>query len=187
MVGSGHVLGQLGFALVMALSLLGSPVVRIARLCGLALVPFALAAGLIAQRTAYLEGVAYAAWLLLLAVVCWGLGRSVFASGDISAHRIRGAVALYLLIALAFAAGFRLIDVASSVPALLSNTEGAPLGTGDFPSYLYFSLVTITTLGYGDITPQAELARSLATLEAVAGQFYIAVLVARLVALRLLR
>ena len=45
----------------------------------------------------------------------------------------------------------------------------------------YFSLITITTVGYGDITPQSELARSLANLEAIIGQVYLTVLVARLV------
>jgi voltage-gated potassium channel len=47
---------------------------------------------------------------------------------------------------------------------------------------LYFSYVTQTTMGYGDLTPATPLARSLATLQAIAGQLYLAVLVARLVA-----
>jgi len=47
---------------------------------------------------------------------------------------------------------------------------------------LYFSLVTLTTLGYGDIVPVRPFARSLATLEAAAGILYIAITVARLVA-----
>ena len=49
----------------------------------------------------------------------------------------------------------------------------------------YFSLVTLTTMGYGDVTPARAPATMLATLEAVFGQFYIAVLVAQLVGLRL--
>ena len=47
----------------------------------------------------------------------------------------------------------------------------------------YYSLVTMTTLGYGDIVPVTPAARSLTTLEAVVGQLYLAVLVARLVGL----
>jgi len=50
---------------------------------------------------------------------------------------------------------------------------------------LYFSFVTQTTMGYGDITPATPLARSLATLQAIAGQLYLTVLVARLVALQI--
>ena len=49
--------------------------------------------------------------------------------------------------------------------------------------FVYFSLATLTTVGYGDITPQTALAGILASLEAVIGQLYLAVLVARLVGL----
>jgi hypothetical protein len=54
-----------------------------------------------------------------------------------------------------------------------------------FAVFNYFSLVTLTTMGYGDVTPARAPATMLATLEAVFGQFYIAVLVAQLVGLRL--
>jgi len=50
---------------------------------------------------------------------------------------------------------------------------------------LYYSFVTMTTLGYGDITPASGIARMLASLQAFAGQLYIAVLVARLVGLQI--
>jgi hypothetical protein len=49
----------------------------------------------------------------------------------------------------------------------------------------YFSFVTLTTVGYGDITPAGDTARALAMIEAVAGQFYLAVLIAELVGKRL--
>ena len=48
---------------------------------------------------------------------------------------------------------------------------------------IYFSFVTLATLGYGDVVPQTEIARGLAILEAVSGQLYLAVMVARLVSL----
>ena len=51
----------------------------------------------------------------------------------------------------------------------------------------YFSLVTLTTMGYGDITPARAPATVFATLEAIFGQFYIAILVAQLVGLRLVQ
>ena len=50
---------------------------------------------------------------------------------------------------------------------------------------LYLSFVTLTTLGYGDISPKVTLTRSLATIEALTGQLYVAILVARLVALQI--
>ena len=56
---------------------------------------------------------------------------------------------------------------------------------GEFSDLIYFSFVTITTLGYGDITPVSRMAKNLAVLEAVWGQTYLAVLVARLVGLHL--
>jgi hypothetical protein len=51
------------------------------------------------------------------------------------------------------------------------------------PGAIYYSFVTLTTLGYGDIIPRSEVARGLAIMEAVAGQLYLAVLIARLVSL----
>jgi len=53
--------------------------------------------------------------------------------------------------------------------------------------FVYYSFVTLTTLGYGDITPVRSVARSLSYLEAIAGQFYIAILVASLIGARLAR
>jgi len=51
------------------------------------------------------------------------------------------------------------------------------------PVAIYYSFVTLTTLGYGDITPRSEVGRGLASVEAVAGQLYLAVMIARLVSL----
>jgi hypothetical protein len=51
--------------------------------------------------------------------------------------------------------------------------------------YLYYSYTTLTTLGYGDITPTSPPAQSLSSLEAIVGQFYLTILVARLVGLHL--
>lgn len=50
---------------------------------------------------------------------------------------------------------------------------------------VYYSLVTLTTMGYGDITPVHPVARSLATAEALTGQLHLAILISRLVALEL--
>jgi voltage-gated potassium channel Kch len=59
-------------------------------------------------------------------------------------------------------------------------------GTDNASLSLYYSFVTLTTLGYGDVSPAVPLSRMLAALEALTGQLYIAVLVARLVALQIL-
>jgi voltage-gated potassium channel Kch len=85
----------------------------------------------------------------------------------------------YLMIGLGFAIIFELMEAVRSGSFALTNPDAIDQ-TGEF---IYFSLVTITTLGYGDITPTAPLARSLASLEAVIGQFYVAIIVAKLIAL----
>ena len=70
-------------------------------------------------------------------------------------------------------------------PAGFANLT-APVGEpGELAAMLYFSLTTLTTTGYGDIVPIDPIARSLANLEAVLGQFYLAITVARLVTLEL--
>ena len=87
-------------------------------------------------------------------------------------------VAAYLLIAIAFAQAYLLLlhwDPDSfhlPVPALERSIQSLNVDV------VYFSLVTLATVGYGDILPSSDLARTLAVIEAVVGQFYIAVLVA---------
>lgn len=87
---------------------------------------------------------------------------------------ISGGIAVYLCLALAWAASYRLLD-SWSVEAFSVNFER------DFNAALYFSLTTITTLGYGDIAPVAPFARLWATMEAAVGLLYVAILVSRLV------
>lgn len=88
----------------------------------------------------------------------------------------------YLLLSLVFGIVVMLVTMVNpasfNFPAL---AEGANINYFDFSSSMYFSLVTTTTLGYGDIVPKTPLARSLATFMGVAGQFYIAIIVALLV------
>jgi hypothetical protein len=69
--------------------------------------------------------------------------------------------------------------------ALLHRTAGdsAPL-LGSFHSFIYYSFVCLTTIGYGDIAPLSEGARMLSVMEAVFGQLYMAILIARLVGLQ---
>jgi voltage-gated potassium channel Kch len=96
----------------------------------------------------------------------------------VNVHRIQGAVAAYLLLGLSWALAYEL--VALRVGQAFS---GAGLGAAERTSFIYFSFVTLTTVGYGDITPVHPVARSLAVAEALTGQLYPAILLARLVSL----
>ena len=100
-------------------------------------------------------------------------------------HRIGGAVAAYLLIALVCAFGYLLIEVL--IPGAFHLPDWVPkIDDLRFVRiFYYFSISTLTTLGYGDVTPVHPFARSLAMMEALIGQLYPATLIARLVTLRI--
>jgi len=104
--------------------------------------------------------------------------------GPVTAHRIRGAIALYLLIAMLFAFLYSLTEElapgAFNMPRDWSRTEAS---SGE--AFYYFSIVTMTTVGFGDITAVHPLVRSLVMLEALIGQLYPAILLARLVTLEI--
>jgi len=100
----------------------------------------------------------------------------VFRKGPVTHHRIQGAIAVYLLLGLAWAAAYELIDLTHQ-GAFTGTFGGAKVGT----SWLYYSFVTLTTLGYGDIVPVHPFARSMAVMEALVGQLFPAILIARLV------
>jgi len=106
------------------------------------------------------------------------LARQAFRRGPVDGERIFAALDAYLLSGLIFGVSYMMIE--RHWPASFGAPGAIDL---DFPAAVYFSFVTLATLGYGDITPASEAARGLAILEAVGGQLYIAVLVARLVGL----
>jgi len=118
---------------------------------------------------------------ILLAMVI----AQVFRDGPVTAHRIRGAILIYLLLAVMWTFTYQV--VALTIPQAFRLPEGL---TGD-PDALrreltYFSVVTLTTTGYGDITPVHPLARTLAMLEALVGQLYPAIVLAWLVSLAIM-
>lgn len=108
------------------------------------------------------------------------IGTEVFGTGTVTRDRIGGPVALYMLVGLVWADAYQLISVLlpGSFAGIL--THDGPL---DRSTWVYFSFVTLTTVGYGDITPVARAARSLSNLEALIGQLYPAIVLARLVSL----
>ena len=104
--------------------------------------------------------------------------RQVVVGTDINANRLVGAICVYLMLGVIWALAYSLVELAA--PGSFGGvTAGQDAGWDS--EWLYFSFVTLTTLGYGDILPLSALARALAYMEAVTGQFYVAILVAGLV------
>jgi hypothetical protein len=115
--------------------------------------------------------------LIAFAWIAVVLARDVFREREyISADMIYGGINVYLLVSLAFAAAYKVQFLL--VPGSIQGLSAESI-MGDT---LYYSLVTITTLGYGDILPVSNNARMVAAAEAVFGQLFIAVLLAKLVA-----
>ena len=124
---------------------------------------------------------AFRSLLTLLATALLGtllLGR-VMRDGRMNLNRIMGAIGSYLLIGIVFTQAYRLL--AGFVPGAFA-VGGTPADFDLISQKLsYFSFITLTSTGYGDITPIHPYARSLATMEALAGNLFLTVLVARLV------
>ncbi len=116
---------------------------------------------------------------VLLAVVI----AQVFREGPVTAHRIRGAIVIYLLLGVMWAFAYQV--VALTIPQAFRLPEGLITGKpGALRRELtYFSVVTLTTTGYGDITAVHPVARTLVMLEALVGQLYPAIVLAWLVSL----
>ena len=121
--------------------------------------------------------------ILMFGALTWVVARAVYAPGRVTLHRVQGAVVLYLNFAIIFGSAYRLLwDL---IPTAFANLAAPASGFTEIDTMLYFSLTTLTTTGFGDITPVHPFARSLANLEAVIGQLYPATILARLVTLEL--
>jgi len=108
----------------------------------------------------------------------------VYRSGAVTAHRIRGSIAAYLLLGYVFSVAYGLLDLI--IPGALSiNPLLDQPGANQADIFMYFSIVTLTTIGFGDVTAVHPMARSLVMLEGLIGTLYPAVLIARLVSLQI--
>ena len=129
--------------------------------------------------------------LALLLHVTFVILRSVLAKGRVDANRIWGSVCVYILIGLIWAYVFGLLAAVFEnclVPSHGFGGSQSPPSDAVMHSLstrLYFSFVTLTTVGYGDIAPGNVVMRLLATVEGVVGQLYLTILVARLVGLHI--
>lgn len=128
----------------------------------------------------YLDATAWMITGLTLAIVA---ARAVFSPGRVTFHRVLGAVLFYLCIGLVFVALF--CFVALGEPGAFNGLGPLQDNLAVAGNLIYFSFVTLTSVGYGDIVPVHPFARGLANVEAIIGQLYPATLLARLVTLEL--
>jgi hypothetical protein len=103
---------------------------------------------------------------------------SVIRAKKVTTDIIFGAVAVYLLVAVIVANLLQVLNYVEPGSVLTSVTEA---GQEIFPEFLYFSLVTLTSVGYGDLSPVGPASRVVATATGVFGQLYLAILIAKLV------
>lgn len=135
-----------------------------------------------------LPGAAMSIWddaltILALSTLAVLVLMRVFQEGPITGYRIQGAITVYLLVGLVWMSAYGLLN--QTIPGAFRFPEGQVSGLRFKHGLVYFSFVTLTTTGYGDITPVHPLARSLAMAEALVGQLYPAILIARLVSMEL--
>ncbi len=126
---------------------------------------------------------------LFVGFLIWRILKDVFTGSRISSEQIFGSVCAYLLIGFLFANIYGFIALVDSDAFALSDAlknELAAQSTEQGSSFFtYFSFVTMSTLGYGDIAPVSSAARSFAWVQAVLGQLYLAITVAALVGIHI--
>jgi hypothetical protein len=131
-------------------------------------------------------GLRYGFHALFFGMIAVALLMRVFERGPKTGHRVQGAIAVYLVQGMMWAALYQLVEVilpgAFQFPG--SSEAVSSSGVAQNSSFIYFSFVTLTTVGYGDVLAVDPFARSLAMIEALTGQLFPAVLIARIVALQ---
>jgi hypothetical protein len=123
-----------------------------------------------------------ALWTVFGLLAAAGAVRFAMRGTAVSGEHLYAALSAYLLAGLFFGVLYWTIERAWAGSFAVAGATVAP-GAFSPASGIYFSFVTLATLGYGDVVPASEVARGLAIVQAVAGQLYLAVMVARLVSL----
>ena len=119
--------------------------------------------------------------VLLFSFTTFNIFMHLLKSREVTSEILFASVCVYLLIGLTWAALYIFIDYVYP-GSFIDTTARVAI---DAPRFLFFSYITLTTTGYGTLLPVSDPARSLALLEAIIGQLYLAILVARLVGLHL--
>jgi hypothetical protein len=124
-------------------------------------------------------------WFLFFAYITWNELRAVLRQKEVTGETISMSISIYLLLGLTWGVFYILLYYLQPHAFNLggASTLSTPTEQEVFPVLIYFSLTTLSTIGFGDITPLTLQARYAAVAEGITGQFYLAILVARLVGL----
>jgi hypothetical protein len=160
----------------------GWPLVRTSVAVALIQIVLTLAAVILdgdsfAYRLAVGLGLAATTFLIVFCIYC--VLRYVLEARNITRDQIYAGISVYLMLGFAFGCVYYLINILYPGGFAVNNARLL----AETPDLMYFSFVTLATVGYGDITPAAKTTRALAQLEALMGMIYVAVFMARLVSL----
>ncbi len=178
-----HPAAALSFSLILVLGVMSTTQQKLARLVMtlLAVVAFTSQWLHFFMQVHAAHVVATVAAILFFSVLSWRITSRVFRSGSINIYRIFGAIAVYVLLGIVWGEIYILIYLHR--PDAFYFDPTTQMGEPPISELIYFSFVSLTTMGFGDILPVYPLARSLVMLEGLVGQIYPAVLLARLVTL----
>ena len=123
-------------------------------------------------------------WLLFFSYVTWSQLRSLLKQRKVTGETISTSISVYLLLGLTWALLY-IVIFTRDPEAFSFGTSPRVSAEHMFPIFIYFSLTTLSTIGFGDITPLTLQARYAAVAEGITGQFYLAILVARLVGMQM--
>ena len=147
----------------------------------------ALSVGLIAVDALvgneHLRAAGYLVGLVFLTCVVTAIVRMLLTTKRVSGDTLYASICAYLLLGMIWTLAYSLAEYVQPGSFRLPAGEEMVFGGQDSSNVLYFSYVTLTTLGYGDVTPAQDAVRLLAIGEAMIGQIFLVVLVARLVGL----
>jgi len=122
------------------------------------------------------------AGLALIAFVMVNLLRFVLRAPSVNLEVLCASISAYLMLGLIWTIAYWLVAHVTPTAFAFNTNTGTKESMEGFNAF-YFSFITLSTVGYGDITPVSKVARTLAAMEAITGLFYVAVLISRLVAL----
>ena len=119
-------------------------------------------------------------WVFIVFLIVLIL-RQVFRAGPITPRRVQGSIAVYMLLGLLWAVSYEMVELLNPGSFSIASQRGS----ATLPQLVYFSFTTLATLGLGDILPISPLARALVVLEALVGQLFPVILIARVVTLEI--